>query len=351
MSKPKRVGNRANRESYKPTDCQIKAYMNCTEKQKSQLDQIKDVKNNKKRIPKILEYFPSLIFEKDGKVTVENDLINILCYVFRHGRSNVRKNLGNYFISLNYKNITPRKWTGGMIFGELSNKRPSLPLPKEKIVNLKKHKPIQKKKIPKKVNKKKLKKKKPPRTSKILKFPNLKNKDEKNIFHFQLTNSLNQFLQKNTVTNLKEEKARNKICIEEEKTTIRQLKKKKLQQKEKEKEKKQKERNEKKEKEREKDENMQEKAEINPQESIKNEEPKFEETEESEENRVNGNNQSKQTPFSVQKEFVCDVAHDLLEVNKNQTECNNFVEEIFDLNNANDHSENRNFFDNHYANN
>ncbi|KAJ6232617.1 hypothetical protein M0813_04657 [Anaeramoeba flamelloides] len=319
MSIPKRVGNRANKESYEPSKDEIKAYMNCTKKQKIELEKIENVKNNKKKMPIIWKNFPSLIVEKNNVTTLENELIHILCFVFKQGRSNVRRNLGNYFLKLNYKNTTPRNFSGGMVFTKNLRKRQPDPLPNEKS-------PKRKLQIksPQKSLKSKNQKKNRPLTIKILKFPKMKKK-EKTFNPFKSKNSLNENKQKSPIKNQKEEKTIKALLVKETNVVSKLSTK--------------------------KNEQINKKLlEFQLKNQIVNE-LNFEETEESEEYKGNEKFNTVQKLPSNEKEILYGFEDQYSQENFSQTKRTDYFEEFIDLTIANDKSETKTFFDCFFINN
>ncbi|KAJ6244129.1 hypothetical protein M0813_21393 [Anaeramoeba flamelloides] len=116
---PKRKGNRANRDSYVANEQETECYNKCKLEQKKALDRIKKMKLNKQRFLEIEKYFSEYITQTKNKIniTLNADLINVLCYGLGQGRSNVRKNIGNYFIKSGYLNVTPIEHKG-MVFNK-----------------------------------------------------------------------------------------------------------------------------------------------------------------------------------------------------------------------------------------
>ncbi|KAJ3432921.1 hypothetical protein M0812_21867 [Anaeramoeba flamelloides] len=117
---PKRKGNRANKESYEPSQLEVNCFQRCTQDQKLALVRIKKMKLNKKRFVEIEKYFSDQIekSEENGSVTLSADLINVLCYGLGQGRSNVRKNIGNFYQRQGLMNVTPREHKG-MVFNKV----------------------------------------------------------------------------------------------------------------------------------------------------------------------------------------------------------------------------------------
>ncbi|KAJ6236550.1 hypothetical protein M0813_27939 [Anaeramoeba flamelloides] len=118
-SKPKRVGTRANRNSYKANKCEIKAFNSCTDKEKAYLDNLSYIKTNKKRFTFLTKNFATEFSNEDDSITISSRLINLLCFTFRQGRSNVRRSITNYYIEKGYFNNTPRN-SKGIVFTKLS---------------------------------------------------------------------------------------------------------------------------------------------------------------------------------------------------------------------------------------
>ncbi|KAJ3442282.1 hypothetical protein M0812_12016 [Anaeramoeba flamelloides] len=117
---PKRKGNRANKDSYVPSKLEIKSFEECTPTQKLALNRIKKMKLNRQRFVEIEKYFDDQISKSENKesVTLSAKLINVLCYGLGQGRSNVRKNIGNYYQRSGLINVTPREHKG-MVFNKV----------------------------------------------------------------------------------------------------------------------------------------------------------------------------------------------------------------------------------------
>ncbi|KAJ3441017.1 hypothetical protein M0812_13020 [Anaeramoeba flamelloides] len=117
---PKRKGNRANKNSYVPNDLETKSFFECTPTQKLALSRIKEMKLNRQRFVEIENYFADHITktENNESVTLNAKLINLLCYGLGQGRSNVRKNIGNFYQRSGLYNVTPREHKG-MVFNKV----------------------------------------------------------------------------------------------------------------------------------------------------------------------------------------------------------------------------------------
>ncbi|KAJ3432145.1 chascon isoform d-related [Anaeramoeba flamelloides] len=118
FEKKKKERNRSSCRRYYPDEIEESAFGAATEEEQLALIDVANMRNREDRVEKLYAIFPNeIVFSwEKGRVEFSARLINILCYAYGQGRTNVRSCLGSYFKRKGYHNMTVRSKNTGMIF-------------------------------------------------------------------------------------------------------------------------------------------------------------------------------------------------------------------------------------------
>ncbi|KAJ6228788.1 hypothetical protein M0813_08281 [Anaeramoeba flamelloides] len=110
--------NRSSCMSYYPDEVEETAFGTATEEEQLALIDVASMRKREDRIAKLYTIFPEeIVFSwNKGRVEFSARIINLLCYTYGQGRTNVRSCLGSYFKRQGYQNLTVRRKNTGMVF-------------------------------------------------------------------------------------------------------------------------------------------------------------------------------------------------------------------------------------------
>ncbi|KAJ3449805.1 hypothetical protein M0812_05964 [Anaeramoeba flamelloides] len=114
----KKERNRASCKSYYPDKVEETEFGSATEEEQLSLIDVASMRKREDRIAKLYTIFPEEITFSwnKGRVEFSARIINLLCYAYGQGRTNVRSCLGSYFKRQGYQNLTVRRKNTGMVF-------------------------------------------------------------------------------------------------------------------------------------------------------------------------------------------------------------------------------------------